>query len=171
MCFLYACCREKDIEVRKKVIKQSVIKTERDLIFLGSKITTDGDCSHEIKRCLLLGRKAMTNLDSILKSRDVTLPTKVHLIKAMIFPVVIYGCEKVKVKVARLCLTLCDPRDYPVHGILQARILEWVNFPFSRGSSPNPGIKPRSPSLQADSLPAEPPGKPKNTGVGSLSLL
>ena len=64
-----------------------------DFIFLGSKITTDGDCSHETKRCLLLGRKVMTNLDNILKSRDVALPTKVHLIKAMVFPVVMYGCE------------------------------------------------------------------------------
>ena len=62
-------------------------------IFLGSKITADGDCSHEIKRCLFFGRKAMTNLDSILKSRDITLPTKVHLVKAMAFPVVMYGCE------------------------------------------------------------------------------
>ena len=64
-----------------------------DFIFLGSKITADGDCSHEIKKCLLLGRKAVTNLDSILKSRDTTLPTKVRLVKAMVFPVVIYGCE------------------------------------------------------------------------------
>ena len=62
-------------------------------IFLGSKITADGDCSHEIKRCLLLGRKVMTNLDSILKSEDITLPTKFHLVKAMVFPVVMYGCE------------------------------------------------------------------------------
>ena len=69
-------------------------------IFLGSKITADGDCSHEIKRCLLLGRKAMTNLDSILKSRDITLPTKVHLVKAMVFPVVVYGCENWTVKKA-----------------------------------------------------------------------
>ena len=65
----------------------------RDFIFLGSKITSDGDCSHEIKRCLLLGRKVMTNLDSIFKSRDTTLPTKVHLVKAMVFPVVMYGCK------------------------------------------------------------------------------
>ena len=64
-----------------------------DFIFLGSKITADGDCSHEIKRCSLLGRKVMTNLDSILKSRDITLPTKVHLVKAMVFPVVMYGCD------------------------------------------------------------------------------
>ena len=69
------------------------METMTDFIFLGSKITVDGDCSHEIKRCLLLGRKAMTNLDSILKSRDITLPTKVHLVKAMVFPVVMYGCE------------------------------------------------------------------------------
>ena len=71
--------------------RQIVGETVRDLIFGGSKITADGDCSHEIKRHLLLGRKAMTNLDSILKSRDITLPTKVHLIKAMVFPVVMYG--------------------------------------------------------------------------------
>ena len=68
-------------------------ETVTDFIFLGSKITVDGDCSHEIKRCLLLGRKAMTNLDSILKSRDITLPTRVHLVKAMVFPVVTCGCE------------------------------------------------------------------------------
>ena len=68
-------------------------KTVRDLIFLGSKITADSDCRHEMKRCLLLGRKAMINLDSILKSRDITLPTKFHLVKAMVCPVVMYGCE------------------------------------------------------------------------------
>ena len=68
-------------------------ETVADFIFLGSKITTEGDCSHEIKRCLLLGRKVMTNLDSILKSRDITLPTKVCLVKAMVLPVVMYGCE------------------------------------------------------------------------------
>ena len=68
-------------------------ETVADLILGGSKITADGDCSHEIKRCLLLGRKVMTNLDSTLKSRDITLPTKVHLVKAMVFPVVMYGCE------------------------------------------------------------------------------
>ena len=74
-------------------IHGETMETVRDFIFLGSKITADGDCSHEIKRRLLLGRKAMTNLDSILKSRDITLPTKVHLVKAMVFPVVMYGCE------------------------------------------------------------------------------
>ena len=75
-------------------------ETETDFILGDSKITADGDCSHEIKRCLLLGRKAMTNLDSILKSRDITLPTKVHLVKAMVFPVVMYGCESWTIKKA-----------------------------------------------------------------------
>ena len=75
-------------------------ETVTDFIFLGSKITADGDCSHEIKRCLLFGRKIMTNLDSILKSRDITLPTKVCLVKTMVFPVVMYGCESWTVKKA-----------------------------------------------------------------------
>ena len=74
-------------------IDGETMETVTDFIFLGSKITADGDCTHEIKRRLLLGRKAMTNLDSILKSRDITLPTKIHLVKAIIFPVVMYGCE------------------------------------------------------------------------------
>ena len=74
-------------------IDGETMKTVTDFIFLGSKITTDGDSSCEIKRCLLLGKKAMINLDSILKSRDITLPTKVHIIKAMVFPVIMYGCE------------------------------------------------------------------------------
>ena len=74
------------------------METVTDFIFLDSKITADGDCSHEIKRCLLLGRKAMINLDSILKSRHITLPTKVHLVKAMVFPVVMYGCESWTIK-------------------------------------------------------------------------
>ena len=81
-------------------IDGETVETVADFIFLGSKITANGDCSHEIKRCLLLGRKVMTNLDSILKSRDVTLSTKVHLIKAMVFPVVLYGCESWTVKKA-----------------------------------------------------------------------
>ena len=76
------------------------MQTVRDFIFLGSKITADGDCSHEIKRCLLLGRKLMTNLDSILKSRDITLPRKVHVVKAMVFPIVKYGCESWTMKKA-----------------------------------------------------------------------
>ena len=74
-------------------IDGQTVETVSDFIFLGSKITADGDCSHEIKRCLLLGRKVMTNLDSILKSRDITLPTNIRLVKAMVFPVVMYGCE------------------------------------------------------------------------------
>ena len=81
-------------------IDGETMETVRDFIFLGSKITADGDCSHEIKGCLLLGRKAMTNLDSVLKSRDITLPTKVHLFKAMVFLVVMYGCESWTIKKA-----------------------------------------------------------------------
>ena len=81
-------------------INGQAMETVTDLIFLGSKITADGDCSHEIKRCLLLGRKVMTNLDSILKGRDITLSTKVHLVKAMVFPVVMYGYESWTVKKA-----------------------------------------------------------------------
>ena len=79
-------------------IDGETVETVSDFIFWGSKITVDGDCSDEIKRLLLLGRKVMTNLDSILKSRDITLPTKVHLVKAMVFPVVIYGCESWTIK-------------------------------------------------------------------------
>ena len=81
-------------------IDGETVETVAEFIFLGFKITVDGDCSHEIKRCLLLRRKVMTNLDSILKSRDITLPTKVHLVKAMVFPVVMYGCESWTVKKA-----------------------------------------------------------------------
>ena len=81
-------------------IDRETVETVSDFIFLGSKITTDGDCSHEIKRCLLLGRKVMTNLDSILKSRDITLSTNICLFKAMVFPVVMYGCESWTVKKA-----------------------------------------------------------------------
>ena len=81
-------------------IDGETMETVRDFIFLGSKIKADDDCSHEIKRCLLLGRKVMINLDSILKSRDITLPTKVHLAKAMVFPVVMYGCESWTIKKA-----------------------------------------------------------------------
>ena len=81
-------------------IDRETVETVTDFIFLGSKITADGDCSHEMKRHLFLGRKVMTNLDSILKSRDITLPTKVHLVKAMVFPLVMYGCESWTVKKA-----------------------------------------------------------------------
>ena len=79
-------------------IDEDTMETVTDFIFLGSKIIADGDCSHEIKRCSLLGRKAMTNLDGVLKCRDVTLPTKVHIVKAVIFPVVMYGCESCTIK-------------------------------------------------------------------------
>ena len=81
-------------------IDRETMETERDFIFGSSKITADGDCSHEIRRRLLLGRKVMSNIDSILKSRDVTLPTKVHLVKAMVFPVIMYGCERWTIKKA-----------------------------------------------------------------------
>ena len=81
-------------------IDRETMETVRDFVLLGSKITADGDCNHEIKRRLLLGRKVMTNLDSILKSRDITLPTKVHLVKAVVFPIVMYGCENWTVKKA-----------------------------------------------------------------------
>ena len=82
-------------------IDGETVETVSDFILWGSKITADGDCSHEIKKCLLLGRKVMTNLDSIFKSRDITLPTKVHLVKAMVFPVVMYGCESCTVRKAK----------------------------------------------------------------------
>ena len=90
-----------DVYTRKQLSLNSILRIIlSDFIFLGSKITADGDCSHEIKRRLLLGRKVMTNLDSIFKSRDITLPTKVRLVKAMVFPVVMYGCESWTVKKA-----------------------------------------------------------------------
>ena len=94
-------------------IDGETVETVSDFILGGSKITADGDCSHEIKRCLLLGRKAMTNLDSILKSRDITLPTKVHLVKAMIFLLVIYGLESwtIKLSVKELMLLNCGVRE------------------------------------------------------------
>ena len=86
--------------VTSRQLDGDAMETVTDFIFLGSRITADGDCSHEIKRGLLLGRKAMTNLDSILKNRDITLPTKVRLVKAMVFPVVMYGCESWTIKQA-----------------------------------------------------------------------
>ena len=86
--------------ITSQQIDAETMETVTDFVFWGSKITADGDCSHEIKRCLLLGRKAMTNLDSALKSRDITLPAEVHLVKAMVFPVVMYGCESWTVKKA-----------------------------------------------------------------------
>ena len=118
------------------------METVTDFIFLGFKITADDDCSHEIKRCLLLGRKGMTNPDSLLKSRDITLPTKVRLVKAMVFSVVMCRCESWAIKKAaaakllQSCPTLCDPTDSSppgsaIPGILQARTLEWVAISFS----------------------------------------
>ena len=84
--------------ITSRQIDGETMETVADFIFLGSKITVDGDCSHEIKRRFLLGRKVMTNLDSILKSRDITLPTKIHLVKAVVFPIVMYGCESWTIK-------------------------------------------------------------------------
>ena len=92
-------------------IDAETMETVTDFIFLESKITADGDCSHEIKRHLLLGRKAMTNLDSIIKSRDITLPTKIYIVKAMLFPVVTYGCESRTIKKAELMLLNCAGKD------------------------------------------------------------
>ena len=118
-------------------IDGETVETVKDFILGGSKITADGDCSHEIKRCLLLGRIVITSLDSIFKSRDITLPTKVRLVKAMVFPVVMYGCAAASpAKSLQSCLTLCGPIDSsppgsPVPGILQARTLEWVAISFS----------------------------------------
>ena len=103
-------------------------------------------CSHEIKRCLLLRREVMTNLESILKTKDITLLTKVHIVKGMVLPVIMYRCESWIITKAEkwkwkslscIWVFFCDPMDYTVHGILQARILEWVAFPFSR-ASPQP---------------------------------
>ena len=122
------------------------ISGKRDRLYFGSpKITADGNYSHEVKRCLLLGRKVMTNPTSILKSRDIIiLQTKVHIVKAMVFPVVMYGCESWTVKKAaaaaakslQSCPTLCDPiggspPGSPVPGFLQPRTLEWVAISFS----------------------------------------
>ena len=126
-------------------IDGETVETVSDCILRGSKITEDGDCSHKIKRCLLLGRKVMTNLDSIFKNRDITLPTKVRLVKPMLIPVVMYGCESQTVKKAAATtaaksrqswLTLCDPIDSspsgsPIPAIHKARTLEWVAIAFS----------------------------------------
>ena len=92
--------KEEVARIHRRTIQKEIIETVPDFLFFGSKIIADGDCSHEIKRCLLLGRKAMTNLDSILKNRNITLQSKVHLVKAMVFPVVMYGWESWTVKKA-----------------------------------------------------------------------
>ena len=116
-------------------IDGETVDTVSDFIVLGSKITADGDCSHEIKRRLLLGRKVITNLDSILKSRDITLPTKVCLVKAMVFSVVTYGyaAAAAAAKSLQLCLTLCDPIDGSPPGSLSmgfSRQEYWRGLPF-----------------------------------------
>ena len=94
--------------ITSRQVDEETVETVADFIFLGSKITADGDCSHEIERRLFLGRKAMTNQDSILKSRNITLPTKVHLAKAMVFPVVMYGCESWTIKLSEEELMLLN---------------------------------------------------------------
>ena len=116
-------------------IEGGKVEAVTSFIFLCSKITADSDCSHEIRRRLLLGRKAMTNLDNVLKSRDITLLTKVHIVKTIVFPVVMYGYDTAATaKSPQSCPTLCDPIDSsppgsPIPGTLQARTLEWVPFP------------------------------------------
>ena len=119
------------------------METVADFIFLGSKITADGDCSHEIKRCLLLGRKAMTNLDSILKSGDVTLPTKVRIVKAMVFPVKVKSLSRVRLFVTPWTVAYQAPLS-----IGFSRQEYWSGLPLpSPGGLPDPGIEPRSPAL------------------------
>ena len=119
-------------------IERITVEAVTDFLFLGSKITADGDCRHEIRRLMLLGRKAMTNLDSVLKSRDITLPTKVCIIKVMVFPIVVYGGEwKWKCWLLSCVWFFCNLMDCSlqgssVHGIFQARILEGVAISYSR---------------------------------------
>ena len=145
-------------------IDGKTIETVTDFIFLGSKISVDGDCSHEIIRCLLLGRKAMTNLDSILKNRGITLPTKVHRVKVMVFPVVMYGDEMVLVVlVTKSCPTLVTPwtvaRQAPLSmGFYWQEYWSGLPFPSPR-NLPDPGIEPWSPVLQADCLQTKLQGK------------
>ena len=103
------------------------METVGDLIFLGSKITADSDCSHEIKRHLLLGRKLMTNLDSIFKSRDITLPTNVHLVKAMVFPVVMYGCESWTVKAEHRIIILTVVLEKTLESSLDCKEIQPVH--------------------------------------------
>ena len=108
-------------------IDGETVETVSDFIFGGSKITADGDCSHEIKRCLFLGRKVMTNLDSIFQSRDITLPTKVRLVKAMVFPVVMYGCESWTIKKAE-CRRIVEKVMAP-HSSTLAWKIPWMEEP------------------------------------------
>ena len=111
-------------------IDGETVETVTDFIFFGSKITADGDCSHEIKRCLLLGRKATTNLDSILKSRDITLLMKVGIVKAMVFPVIMYGCESWTIKKAECWLDLSPSFSFPPF-ILLATSVSFLSLLFS----------------------------------------
>ena len=124
-------------------IDGETVETVSDFILGGSKITADGDCSHDIKRCLLLGRKVMTNLDSIFKSRDITLPTKVHLIKAMVFPVVMYGCEIWTVKKA-------DRRAIDAFELSRWRRL--LRFPWTARRSNQSILKKISPGCSFEGL-------------------
>ena len=144
-------------------IDGETVETMSDFIFLGSKITADGDCSHELKRHLLLGRKVMTNLDSILTSRDITLPTKVRLVKTMVFPVVMFGCESWIVKkavqfssFAQSCPTLCDPMNHSMPGLpVHHQIPEFTQTHVHRVSD---AIQPSHP-LSSPSPPAPNPSK------------
>ena len=150
-------------------IDEETMETVRDFIFLGSQIAADGDCSHEIKRCLLLGRKAMTNLDSILKNRGIALPTKVRLVKAMVFPVVMFGCESWTIKESEVksvshVQVFATPwtvphQTPPSKEFSKQEYCSGLPFP-SPEDPPDPVIKPRSPALLADALPSESPGKP-----------
>ena len=124
-------------------IEGGKVETVAEFIFLGSKITADGDCSHDIKRCLLLGRKVMTNLDSILKSRDITLPTKVCLVKAMVFPVVMYGCESWTIKKA-------EHRRFDAFELWCWRIL--LRVPWAARRSNQPILKEISPGCSLEGL-------------------
>ena len=119
------------------------METVADFIFLGSKVTADGDCSHEIKRRLLLGTKVMTNLDSIFKSRDITLPTKVHLVKTMVFPVVMYGCESWTVKKAE------RPRIDAIEVWCWRRLLR---VPWTASRSNQPILKEISPGISLEGM-------------------
>ena len=130
------------------------METVADFLFLGSKITADGDCSHEIKICLLLGRKAMTNLDSLLKSRDITLPTTIHLVKAMVFPVVMYRCESWTVKKAE-------------HQRSDAFKLCWRR-PYINMNQPQVYISPPSWTSLPPSTPSHPSRLSQSTGLRSL---
>ena len=173
-------------------IDGEIMETVTDFIFLGSKIIADGDCNHEIKRHLLFGRKALTNLDSVLKRRDITLPTKVYIVKAMVFLVVMYGCESGTIKKAEwtkcrsclcvcMCVCVCCGVSHLVVSdsatlwtvVCQAflsmgfpRQEYWSGGPFPPpGDLPNPGTEPVSsvsPALQADSLHTRPSGKPSS---------